>query len=162
MFADAPSLLAQDTATQLHGSSLRVLRVLRAVRPTKGLTGSGLSVLGRLYGGGRATASELAAYLRVRPQSLTRLIAEFERRRLIVRESNSEDRRRNHMEITKEGIELLGNEVKNQRMVLAHTIEKELTHAEQEILRIAAGLVDRIAQAIEAPAPGDNARRKKA
>ncbi len=140
-----------DTATQLHQSTLRLLRVLRTARPTKGLTLSRFAILGRLYHNGPGTATELAAYLRVRPQSLTRLVTDLEQHQLIARQSKGEDRRRNFLKITERGVRSFLDDIRGQRIKLAQTIEKELTPAEQELLKIAAGLVDRVAEAIETP-----------
>ncbi len=138
-----------DTANQLHRSILRLVRVLRASRPGKGLTLSGLSVLGCLYRDGSATATALAAYLHVQPQSLTRLVAGLERRKLITRRPNHSDRRQSVLEITTKGEQLLIETIHDQRVRLAQIIAMELTPAEQELLRIAAGLVDHIAEATD-------------
>lgn len=145
-----PSATALDAANQLHGSALRLFRVLRAARPAKGLTLSKAGVLGYLYRDGMTTLTELAAYLRVRPQSLTRLLADLERRKLIVSRPNGEDRRENLLEVTEVGVHVLVEHIRDQRVKLAQVIEKELTPAEKELLRIAAGLMDRIAERTEA------------
>ena len=144
-----PSDVTADAAYQLHRSALRLLRLLQASQPAKGLSSMKLSVLGRLFMDGPATATELAAYLRVRPQSLTRLIAELEKQKFIVRRSDDEDRRRNLLEIKNAGAHSLAEVVRCHRMTLAETMAKELTAAEQELLRIAAGLMDRIVAAME-------------
>jgi len=140
---------AVETANHLHRSALRLFRVLRVTRAAEGLTLSKLGVLGRLYREGMATATELAAYLRIRPQSLTRLVADLEQRKLIVRRSKDEDRRQSLLEITEAGARVLNEDIRDQRVRLAQVIEKELTPAEQELLRIAAGLMDHIAEVTE-------------
>ena len=160
---EEPSNTATDTANQLYRSALRLFRVLRATRPAKGLTLSKAGVLGYLYRDGKTTLTELAAYLRVKPQSLTRLLADLERSKHIVRRSNGEDRRENLLEITKAGVGLLIEDIRGQRVRLAEVIEKELTPAEKELLRIAAGLVDRIAEITETQiAPAGKSKRNKA
>ncbi len=145
-----------DTANQLHRSALRLFRLLRATQPARGLSWSKLGVLGRLYREGKATATELAAYLRIQPQSLTRQIVDLERRKLITRRPNDADRRQHLLEITDAGVNLLVEELREQRMRLAQTVAKELTPAEQELLRLAAGLMDHLAEVTEAQgaAPG--------
>ena len=95
-----------DTATQVHRSSLRLFRLLRATRPANGLSSSKLSVLGFLYQGGEGTATELASYLRIQPQSLTRLISDLERSKLITRRTNDADRRQSLLEITEVGAQV--------------------------------------------------------
>ena len=152
-----------DTANQLHRSALRLFRILRATRPAKGLTLSKAGVLGCLYRDGTTTSTELAAYLRVKPQSLTRLLADLEQRKLILSRSNGEDRRENLLEITEAGAQLLVEDIRGQRVKLAELIEEELTPAEKELLRIAAGLMDRIADKTEAQAaPLGKSKPKKA
>ncbi len=143
---EEPSTGAIDTASQLHRSALRLLRVFRAARQGEGLTLSKAGVLGYLYRDGKTTSTELATYLRVKPQSLTRLLADLEKGKLIVRQSNGEDRRENLLEITEAGARLLIEDIRGQRVRLAQVIEGELTPAEKELLRIAAGLMDRIAE----------------
>jgi len=147
-----PSGATLDTANQLHRSALRLLRVLRAVRPAKGLSSSKLAVLGRLYQDGMATATALAAYLRIQPQSLTRLVADLERRKLITRRQDDADRRQSLLEITDKGSRLLMEEIGDQRVKLAETMAKELTVTEQDLLRLAAGLMDRLSSVTEAQA----------
>ena len=145
-----PSDTAIDTANQLHRNALRLLRLPRGTRSTEGLSLSKLAVLGHLYREGAATATLLAAYLRVQPQSLTRLIGDLDRRKLITRRPNEADRRQNLLEITDKGVQLLTEEVQGQRTKLAQTIAEKLTPTEQEVLRLACGLLDSLAAAIEA------------
>jgi DNA-binding MarR family transcriptional regulator len=111
---------------------------------------SSLGVLGRLHQAGSATATELAAYQHVKKQSLARALADLEQREFIVRRSNSEDRRENLVDITEAGVQVLIKDVSDQQTKLAHVIEKELTPAEQKLLRIAIGLMDHIAEVAEA------------
>ncbi len=144
-----PSDTASDTANLLHRSALRLFRLLRATQPARGLSWSKISVLGRLYRDGVATATALAAHLRVRPQSLTRLVADLEQRKLIRRRPNDADRRQSLLEITDAGVQLLIQDLCDQRENLAQTIAKELTPAEQELLRRAAGLMDHLAAVTE-------------
>ena len=70
---------AIQTAHQLHSSVMGLLRVIQRGRPDKKLSLSKISILGRLYRVGSATATTLAAYLHIKPQSLTRLIADLEK-----------------------------------------------------------------------------------
>ncbi len=139
-----------DAANQLHHSILHLFRAMRSSRSEKRLAFSKFSVLGRLYRDGKSTATALAAYLRIQPQSLTRVIAGLEKEKLIKREQNGTDRRESLLEITKAGTHLLKEEIHDQRLELAQTIAKELTPAEQEFIRIAANLLDRLAEATEA------------
>lgn len=139
-----------DTAGQLHRSAMRLLRVLRAARSEKGLNLSRFSVLGRLHQDGVSTATALAAYLRIQPQSVTRLLADLERNRLIVRRPDAADRRQSLIEITEAGTRLLFEEIRDQQTALAEIIAEALNPAEQQMLQLAAGLIDRLADVTEA------------
>jgi DNA-binding MarR family transcriptional regulator len=145
--SDTLSDFTTDTASQLHRSALRLFRMLRAAHPGKGLSLAKFTVLGRLYQDGVTTASGMAAYLRIQPQSVTRLLADLERQHLIVRCPNKADRRQSLIEITEAGTQLLLEEVRAQQLKLAKIIAESLTPTEQEMLRLAAGLIDRLAVA---------------
>jgi DNA-binding MarR family transcriptional regulator len=140
---------ALDTAVTLHQSASRLTRVLRASFSTERLSASKLGVLGFLHREGPATAADLAAYLRVQPQSLTRLVDDLEGRSLIDRLPSMEDRRRSPLKINEAGLRLLTETIGKQRESLARTIAEVLTPAEQELLRLSAGLMDELAAALE-------------
>lgn len=155
------SKVALDAASQLHRSTMRLVRLLVNAKGVKGMTLSKLGVLGRLYRDGAATATELAAYMRIQPQSLTRLISDLERRKLISRRQNDADRRQSLLEITELGSQLLIKDVTAQRLALAQNILKILTPAEQEMLRISAGLIDRLADAAQVLTSEPQRQQKK-
>jgi len=140
---------ALDIAGRLHRSAFRLSRMLLA-GGAKRMSVSKLSVMGHLHRKGPTTATELATYMRIQPQSLTRLVADLERRNWITRRTNSADRRQSLLEITETGSRLLVEDVMAQRTALAQAIVKTLTPAEQEMLRLAAGLMDRLADTAEA------------
>jgi DNA-binding MarR family transcriptional regulator len=140
-----------DTGNHFHRSVLKLLRVLRIARSPNSLATSKLLILGHLHSRRLATATELAAYLRVRPQSLTRQIADLERLTYITRRPNGTDPRQNDVQITKDGEKALLDHLQDQRSRFTRAIEKELTPAEQAVLKIAAGLIDRISRALEEP-----------
>ena len=143
-----PSDLLQ-IASELHHSSARLSRVLRAARPPEGLSMSKLSVLEHLYREGASTATVLAGYLRMQPQSLTRLLDYLERRKLIVRKVDEADRRRSRITITEGGTRVLKEDVHARRVHLAEAMEAALTPVERELLRLAAGLMERVADATQ-------------
>jgi len=143
---------ALDTASQLHRSVLQLPRLLMP-DGVKGLSMSKLGAMGYLYRQGTTTATELATYLRIQPQSLTRLITDLEKRSWLKRYPNDADHRQNLLEITEEGTKILIKDVMEQRLALARAIVDALTPSEQEMLRLSAGLIDRLAEAIKARAP---------
>jgi len=140
-----------ETANRLHRSCLRLSRVLRATRSAKGISLSRLGVLGHLYQNGVTTATGLAAHLGLQPQSLTRLIADLEQRKLIVRRASNTDHRQIMLKITGAGAKLLLEDIRGQRTKLAKAIAATLTPPEQSMLRLAADLMDRLAEAAGAP-----------
>jgi DNA-binding MarR family transcriptional regulator len=151
---------ALDIARVLHRSGGLLSRRLMASRGDEGLSVSRLMVLGRLHREGPTTATELAGFLRIQPQSLTRLLAALEERRLIARRADKVDRRQNRIAITKAGARALIADVQGRRLKLAHAIVNALTPTEQGMLRLTASLIDRLAAAIETasledPAPSD-------
>ena len=91
---------------------------------------------------------------------MTRLVAELEREGLITRRKSNEDRRRVMLEISEKGLSLLTGELRDQRMMLARIIARELTSAEQELLRLATGLMDHIAEAAETVEAQDGSPEK--
>lgn len=138
-----------DTATQLHRSSFRLLRLLRALPEDKGFGLARLGVLTQLYNHGVCTATEIAGYLRIRPQSVTRMLAQLEKDKYISRRLNKEDRRQTLIEITESGTDLLKKEGRGQQVQLARIIASTLTPAEQEMLRLSAKLMDQLAEGAE-------------
>jgi DNA-binding MarR family transcriptional regulator len=140
---------ALNVATTLHRSATRLSRRMRARRHGAPLSLARLGVLGRLHREGGATAAALAGALGIQPQSLTRLLAELERKGLISRRPDAEDRRQSLIAITPMGKRLLLEDVGEQRALLASTMAAVLTPAEQEMLRLAAGLMERLSDALE-------------
>jgi DNA-binding MarR family transcriptional regulator len=122
-------------------------RRLRSERPAHGVSSSKLSVLGRLGRGGPLTATNLAAAERIQPQSLTRLLADLEQRGLITRRLDEIDRRQLRIEITPAGTKLLDQDVRQQTAWLAQAIPAVLSPVEREVLRLAAQLMQRLADA---------------
>jgi DNA-binding MarR family transcriptional regulator len=138
-----------DAAARLHRAVLELFRSLRLTRPPGGLGISKLGVLGFLQRCGDTTAVALAAYLQVKPQSMTRLLADLEERGLIVRRPDSIDRRRIRIAITPGGVGLLLDEVVGQRKKLEDTMSTLLTPTEQDLLRLASDLMCRLARSVE-------------
>jgi len=106
-----------------------------------------LSVLGRLYRLGPTSAATLAGQERIKPQSLTRLLANLEQRGLIKRRADDSDGRRMLIEITPAGREVLTRDMRQRDAWLALAMSTELSATEQELLRIAAPLLERLADA---------------
>jgi len=122
-------------------------RRLRGERPEHGVSLAKLSVLGRLYRLGPTSAAMLASQERIKPQSLTRLLANLEQRGFLKRRPDESDGRRTLIEITTAGKEVLTRNMRQRDAWLALAMSTELSATEQELLRIAAPLLERLADA---------------
>jgi DNA-binding MarR family transcriptional regulator len=91
------------------------------------------------------TASRLAAAEAIQPQSLTRVLADLEEAGLISRQPDLADRRQVLIEITAAGRDLLYEQAKRRTVWLAHAMADHLSQTEQEVLRLAGQLMDRLA-----------------
>jgi DNA-binding MarR family transcriptional regulator len=132
-------------ARVIRRSVHRIARRLRAERSTHDLSMSKRSVLGRLFRDGSLTATDLAAQERIQPQSLTRLIADLEKRGLITRHQGEFDRRQLQIEITREGRDLLVRDANQQDKWLAAAMTSSMTSVEREFLTLGARLLESLA-----------------
>ncbi|WP_033295393.1 MarR family winged helix-turn-helix transcriptional regulator [Amycolatopsis jejuensis] len=104
-----------------------------------------LAVLSRLYRAGTHTPGELAEAERMHPQSLTRVLASLTERELVTRTTDPSDGRRSLIDITPAGLRMLREYSIARETWLASAVERTLSPTEQELLRLAAGLLVRIA-----------------
>lgn len=135
---------AYETAVALRRASTRLALRLRAERSGDGLGSTGVAVLGQLHRRGSLTASEIAAAERVQPQSLTRVLAGLEEQELISRRQDANDRRRQTIELTRQGQQLLQEHMRSSDDWLADAIAQRLNPTEQAVLRLAAGILDQL------------------
>jgi DNA-binding MarR family transcriptional regulator len=138
-------------ARRIRRSVTQLARRLRAERPAHAISLSKLSVLGRLSRNGPLTATDLAEQERIQPQSLTRLLADLEQRALVTRRQDQSDRRQMIIEITSKGSELLSEDARPQAAWLARAVSNVLSPVEQELLRLAAQLMQRLTDADRPP-----------
>ena len=117
---------------------------MRVERPADGTSGAGLTVLGLLHLRGKLTASELAAAERVQPQSLTRVLATLDEKGLISRSQDSRDRRRQTIELTEPGLQVLIEHIRQSDDWLLQAMTERLTPTELEVLRLAANLIEQL------------------
>jgi DNA-binding MarR family transcriptional regulator len=125
----------------------RVKRRLKALADTDDLTPSQSSVLSRLDKEGPASASELAAAERVRPQSMAAILAGLREAELIERNPDPEDGRRQVVSLTTAGRNRLQGDRKVRQEWLAETLQEHCTEAERQTIIKALALLD---HAIEA------------
>ena len=136
---------ARATAGMLRQGMSRLGRRLRAERVGHGLSLSRLSLLNLLARNGPMTASAMAAAERLQPQSLTRMLSRLENDGLIVRSPDDVDRRQVRIDITREGMAVLDEDTARREAWLAKEMAERLTPTECELLRLAAGLMERLA-----------------
>ena len=124
---------------------MRLNRRLRFQSRESGLSVAGHSILGHLYRDGARTPGALAVAESVQPQSLTRVLAELETAGHILRHQSEVDRRQFKVEITPAGRAVLESDAKRRAIWLASAMTRCLSATEQEVLRLAAQLMDRLA-----------------
>lgn len=125
----------------------RVKRRLKELAETDDLTPSQSSMLSRLDKDGPASASELAAAERIRPQSVAAILAALREAGLIQRQPDPSDGRRQVVSLTPAGRQRLQGDRKVRQEWLAQTLQEHCTEAERQTIIKALALLD---HAIEA------------
>jgi DNA-binding MarR family transcriptional regulator len=121
-------------------------QIVRRLRVEHGFPLPQGTVLGRLDREGPQSISDLAAGARMRPQSMAQTVRELEERGLVIRRPDPGDKRRAFVELTPAGRETLEADRAHREGWLARALE-DLTDAERELLRDAAPLLRRLADA---------------
>src|SRR5690242_19309105 len=138
---------AGSPATELRESMMAVTRQMCRHRPDHGLTLSQMEVLGEVSRTGVSTPAELAVRLHVRVQSLTDSINELVSRGLVSRRPDEDDRRRQLVEITDDGIALLDDDRAERDAWLNATMRENLTDLEFDLLMLVAPVLRKLAYA---------------
>jgi DNA-binding MarR family transcriptional regulator len=133
-----------DASSTVRRAVAALGRRLRAERPETGLSLTKLSLLGHLYRKGSLSAVELATLERVQPQSLTRVLAELVEGGLVSRRADVSDGRRWLLDITGDGRAMLTRDMQQRDAWLAKAMA-DLSETEREVLRLAAQLMERLA-----------------
>ena len=139
-----PTTTETVLASTLRLSVMRLARRMRAQRADTSLTLSQISALATLERHGSLTPGELAAHEKVQPPSMTRLVARLEEAALVLRTPHPTDRRQVHLALSPAGQELLREDRRRRDVWLAQRL-RDLDPAEVEILRQAAGVLDKLA-----------------
>jgi DNA-binding MarR family transcriptional regulator len=140
--------MATATDTTMLAGRLRIalghlIRRLRAERRRFSL--SQASVLGRLDRYGPSSIGDLASAERVRPQSMTQIVADLEAEGLIKRSADPNDGRRALVELTADGLQTLREDRRDREGWLAQVIADDLSPSEQQLLAQALPLLERLA-----------------
>jgi DNA-binding MarR family transcriptional regulator len=143
-----PPLPAADleTADRLHSAAIRLLRRLRAVDETSGLSAPRLSALSAIVFGGPLRLSTLAGAEQVRRPTITRLVQQLERAGLVERLPDTTDRRATRVRATTRGKRVLGAARRRRVMRLASALAL-LTVEERALLARATDLLGRVIDA---------------
>jgi DNA-binding MarR family transcriptional regulator len=136
-------------AAETRRGMARLARRLRTQRPPDALSSNKISVLGHLHVHGPGTPGEIAAAEHQRPQSLTRVFAELETGGLISRVRSERDGRESVLDLTPAGRDVLAADMAGRDRWLALAVA-ELSATEAQVLRLAAALMDRLADATPA------------
>jgi DNA-binding MarR family transcriptional regulator len=137
---------SSDLAGQLRLSVVRLNRRLRSQRTDEIVSLTQISAMATLHRCGPMTPSELAASERVRPPSMTRVIAALEEAGWVSRRDHPTDGRQSIIELSTSGAALLAAEVTAKERWLNKRLA-ELTDPERETLARATEIIDRMAGA---------------
>jgi DNA-binding MarR family transcriptional regulator len=132
-------------ATELRRSITRMARLLGASMPKGELSPAKLSALGILRRDGPMTASALSSRLGIRPQSLTRILADVESTELLIRTRDPRDTREHILAVTPKAVSLMRDEGVRRDKLMRQTMQRVLTPVEIELLLLSAKLLNKLA-----------------
>jgi DNA-binding MarR family transcriptional regulator len=136
-----------DLARRVREGVGRLNWRMRAERDPDGPGPAVLAVLSRLCRAGTHTPTELAEAERLQPQSLTRILASLTERGLVTRTPDPRDGRRSRVSITAAGLRVLREYSVQRERWLAGALEATLSPTERQLLKLAADLLLRVADA---------------
>lgn len=131
-------------ASSLRLAVMRLARRMRQQRSDAGLTVSQLAALATLDRHGPLTPGELAAHEKVRPPSMTRLVAALEAAGLVTRAPHPSDGRQVLVALAPAGLALLQEDRRRRDVWLAQQLAG-LSRADREVLGRAAVVLERLA-----------------
>jgi len=138
-----------DATTAAREVRVVVGRLRRRLKELSGqheLTPSQVSVLSRIDKGGPASASELAAAERIRPQSMAAILAPLEEQGIIRRDPDPRDGRRQVVSIAPAGRKKIEGDRQIREEWLAQALRERFTEAERRTLMQGLALLDRLNQ----------------
>jgi DNA-binding MarR family transcriptional regulator len=138
----------RETAAALQLSVGLLKRRARETARDGELSSPEISVLSRLDRNGPGTTAALARWEQITPQAMGATVAALETRELIVRTPDPEDGRRSILTITEAGERALRAGRNALTDLMAGALSRGFTPGEIEQLRVAAPLIERLAQLI--------------
>ncbi|MGB3483193.1 MAG: MarR family transcriptional regulator [Mycobacterium sp.] len=136
----------RQSASELRESVMAFARQLRRHRSDTGLTLSQLQLLAEASRSGVTTPAEVATRMQVRVQSLTDSLNDLESRALISRRPDPDDRRRQLIEVTPAGQQLLDGDRAQRDEWLQATMRDNLSDLEFNLLMIVAPVLRKLAE----------------
>jgi DNA-binding MarR family transcriptional regulator len=138
-----PEIVA-DLPSRLRFALMRLSRRLRQ-NDGSDATPSQVSALSSVEAHGSLTLGELAAYERVAPPSMTRIVSHLEERDLVLREVDASDRRVARVSITDAGRTLL-TEVRNKKTAYLAERISLLSDEDRAVLQAALPVIERLVE----------------
>lgn len=138
-----PAGATVDLADRLHSAAIHLLRRVRREDVTSGLPAPQLSALSVIVFANPITLGALADAEQVRPPTMTRVVAELERRGLVNRETGTDDRRVTRVSPTARGTQLL-QEGRRRRVASLAAALSQLIPAERALLARALPILERV------------------
>jgi DNA-binding MarR family transcriptional regulator len=129
---------ASEVGDKLHSAAIHLLRRVAREDKSSGEGPARLSALSVLVFGGASTLKQLAAAERVKPPTMSRIVAGLQRSGLVAIAADVEDARRVRIQATPKGVRLLQ---KARRKRIA-TLAKNLSQVESQDLEVVARAVD--------------------
>lgn len=139
-------MTSAQLAAVLRDAITRLNRRVRQTRPVGDLTATQLSALSSLQVSGAMTPRELADAERVRPPTVTKIVARLEERGLVQRTPHPTDGRQVILAVTPAGRDMLAQFERAREEWLARRLA-ELPVEERDALRRAAEILRRVAEA---------------
>ena len=140
---DMATLTKSRLASRLRVSVARLARRLRQEGSQEDTTPSQLTTLATLYRTGGMTLGELAEAERVKPPSMTKIVAALVERGLVRREHSTDDARVVRVEATARGLAAHEEYAKRREAWLNHRLA-ELSADERAVLTEAVEILDRL------------------
>lgn len=135
---------SDELAEKLTRGVLRLARRLRAERPADGPGANALGVLAHLWQNGPSSPSDIATAERHQPQSLTRVLADLERRGHIERAESPVDRRKVLLSLTPQGVRALRHDLAKRSAWLEQALT-QLSDLECQAVHMAIPILERLA-----------------
>lgn len=136
---------AAQLAAQLRDAITRLNRRVRQSRPVGDLTATQLSALTSLELAGALSPRDLADIERVRPPTMTKIIAKLEERGLVQRSPHPTDRRQVILAATQDGRGMLAQIRRAREEWLAQQLA-DLSEEQRDILQRAAEILNQVAR----------------